>query len=95
MCFVTEKEVPCNHHLPDPFVRDDPRGKESLQFLWVLVYCLLYLVTYGLHRNHSINNHKVVAELRLNCKKEGLVVHRVPCEWALFDNFDNVNDEYL
>ena len=35
VCFVTEKgshrDYPCNHRLPDPFVRDDPReGKEAV-----------------------------------------------------------------
>ena len=47
VCFVTEKgshwDYPCNHHLPDPFVRDDPREeKESLHFCGLLssVYCI-------------------------------------------------------
>ena len=44
---------------PDLLVRHDPREEEeSLQFLWVLVWCLLYPVTYGLHRK-NINNHSV------------------------------------
>ena len=38
---------------PDLLVRDDPREeKESLQFLWGLVLCLRYPVTYGLHRKN-------------------------------------------
>ena len=52
-----------NHHLPDPFVREDPREEiRIITVLWVLVLCLLYFVTYGLHRKNSINSHKVVAE---------------------------------
>ena len=55
VCLVTEKLrlslLPSYH--PDLLVRDDPREeKESLQFLWFLVQCLLYPVTFGLHRKN-------------------------------------------
>ena len=63
--------------------------------LWVLVQCLLYSVTYGLHRN-SINSHRVVAErlvLFLKEKEEDLVVHKLPREWVLLEYSKNVNDE--
>ena len=40
---------------PDLFVRDDPREeKKSFQFLWVLVCCPLYPVTYGPHRKNIL-----------------------------------------
>ena len=31
----------------------------------------------------------------MNCKEEDLVVHKIPREWVLFENFKNVNDEDL
>ena len=56
----------------------------------------MYFVTYGLHRKNSINSHKVVAErlvLFLRREEEDRVVHRIPREWVLLENFNNVNDE--
>ena len=31
----------------------------------------------------------------MKCKEKDLVVHKVPREWTLFENFNNVNDECL
>ena len=38
------------------------RRERIIAVLWVLVLCLLYFITYGLHRKNSINSHKAVAE---------------------------------
>ena len=35
------------------------RRERIVTVLWVLAWCLLYFVTYGLHRKNSINSHKV------------------------------------
>ena len=64
------------------------RRERIITVLWVLVWCLLYFATYGLHKKNSINSHKVVAErliFLLRRKEEDLVVHRVPREWVLLE----------
>ena len=87
-------DYPCCHHLPDLLVRDDPREERIKSYLWILVWCLLYFVTYGLHRKNRSTNHKVVAE-RGCCKRrrENLVGNRIPREWVLLENFHNTNDD--
>ena len=64
VCLVTEKGIASrlsllsSYHL-DLLVRDYPtEEKESLQFLWVLAWCLLYPVTYGLHRKNIFTTTK-------------------------------------
>ena len=49
-------------YLLDLVVRNDPRQKEFLAVLWVLVECQLYLVTYGFHRTYqqTVDNHDAV-----------------------------------
>ena len=72
------------------------RRERIITVLWVLVQCLLYFVTYSLHRKNNIKSHKVVAErlvLFLARKEEDLVAHRVPREWVLLENSNNVNNE--
>ena len=46
-------DYPCYHHRPDLLVVEDPGERELLVVLWFLVSCLLYLVTYGLHRKNN------------------------------------------
>ena len=61
--------------------------KESLQFLWVLVWCLLYPVTYGVHRKEHIYNH--IGQEPAPCKcvlvSTSEVVRKDMRDWALTD----------
>ena len=48
------QDDPCCHHLPDLQRHRRSREERIIAVLWVLVLCLLYLVTYSLHgRNIS------------------------------------------
>ena len=40
-----------------------------------------------------INNHKVLAERGCCVVEVNLVVNKVPCQWALLEDFNNPNDE--
>ena len=84
-------------HDPDLLVRDDTRvEKESLQFCVVLVLCLLYPVTYGLHRKNIFTTTNWQRSLWFYyCKEVDLVVNKIPREWVLLEIFNNVNVERL
>ena len=56
--FVTAKGTHwdnlCNHHLPDLLSLAIQRRERIITVLWTLVKCLLYFVTYDLHRTASL-----------------------------------------
>ena len=58
VCFVTEKrshwDYPWNHHLPDLLSETIQEKRKNHHNLWYLVWCLLYPVTYGLHRENMV-----------------------------------------
>ena len=99
VCFLTKNKrelietILVNHHLPDLLSVTIQRRERIVTVLWVLVLCLLYFVTYGLHRKYMSTSTKWWRSAWLNCKEEDLVVHKIPLECVLFENFNNVNDE--
>ena len=58
--FVTAKGTHwdnlCNHHLPDLLSLAIQRRERIITVLWTLVKCLLYFVTYDLHRTDIISS---------------------------------------
>ena len=68
VCFVTEKGVhwdyPWNHHLPNPFVTDDPKRRERINTVFV-ESCPVSTVSLHVRSTQKEQKHihKVVAEL--------------------------------